>query len=264
MDYSQQEFLIAALVSDDDNMIKAYQSGDVYLHTAKLAGAVPKDATKKTHQKERDLFKSTVLGIQYQMGANNLAKKITNDTGEPCSVGQAEDLIETFKDSYPDFDRWRIDNIRDYQNDGYLKLPCGWTLWGDNDNFRSVGNFPIQGTGSSIMRLAVDLAFKRGLTVIYTLHDALYVEGDVGSETNTIHTLYECMQDAFQTILNTYIRIRLDPAIWSNDYSYRDVSFKSKYFPDVKGYGKYIDPRAIEDYNKFKKYFFKDDGLCDF
>ena len=51
--YAQQELFIAAVLSNDPNMIEAYQSGDPYLAFAKLAGAVPADATKETHGNHR-------------------------------------------------------------------------------------------------------------------------------------------------------------------------------------------------------------------
>ena len=63
LDYKQQEFGIAAALSGDPNMIKAYQTGDPYLTFAKQAGAVPADATKKNHPRERELFKTTALGV---------------------------------------------------------------------------------------------------------------------------------------------------------------------------------------------------------
>jgi hypothetical protein len=43
-DYGSQEFLIAALMSEDLNMQQSYASGDPYLAFAKLAGSVPSDA----------------------------------------------------------------------------------------------------------------------------------------------------------------------------------------------------------------------------
>ena len=69
VDWSQQEFGIAAARSGDANMQAAYRSGDPYLALAKQAGAVPADATKATHKNERELFKTCVLGVQYGMEA---------------------------------------------------------------------------------------------------------------------------------------------------------------------------------------------------
>src|SRR5262249_13114424 len=49
VDWSQQEFGIAAALSGDATMQAAYLSGDPYLAFAKQAAAVPEDATKTTH-----------------------------------------------------------------------------------------------------------------------------------------------------------------------------------------------------------------------
>ncbi len=50
LDWSQQEFGIAAAFSHDANMLEAYRSGDPYLAFAKQAGAVPDHATKTITQ----------------------------------------------------------------------------------------------------------------------------------------------------------------------------------------------------------------------
>lgn len=60
-DFGSQEHLVAAILSGDKKMVEAYKSGDVYLALAKLAKAVPQDATKKTHAAERDRFKSSCI-----------------------------------------------------------------------------------------------------------------------------------------------------------------------------------------------------------
>jgi DNA polymerase-1 len=60
IDWTQQEFGIAAALSGDANMLAAYQSGDSYLAFAKQACAVPQDATKATHGAQRELFKQCV------------------------------------------------------------------------------------------------------------------------------------------------------------------------------------------------------------
>ena len=57
-------------------MKQAYASGDPYLEFAKLAGAVPPDATKKSHLKERALYKKTVLAVNCEMGDESLADRI--------------------------------------------------------------------------------------------------------------------------------------------------------------------------------------------
>jgi DNA polymerase I len=68
VDWSQQEFGIAAALSGDHRMTEAYLSGDPYLAFAKQAKAVPEHATKHTHPAKREQFKQCVLAVQYGMG----------------------------------------------------------------------------------------------------------------------------------------------------------------------------------------------------
>src|SRR6516225_7579428 len=100
IDWSQQEFGIAAALSGDRAMQDAYQSGDPYLAFAKQAGAVPEDATKETHGPTRELFKQCVLGVQYGMEAESLAARI----GQPVFV--ARDLLQAHRDTYRTFWDW--------------------------------------------------------------------------------------------------------------------------------------------------------------
>src|SRR5262249_47338199 len=69
VDWSQQELAIAAALSGDRKMMAAYESGDFYLTFAKMAGAVPRDATKKSHPREREQFKAVALGVLYGLSA---------------------------------------------------------------------------------------------------------------------------------------------------------------------------------------------------
>ena len=51
IDWSSAEFGIAASLSGDQAMKAAYSSGDPYLTFAKMAGAVPSEATKTSHRR---------------------------------------------------------------------------------------------------------------------------------------------------------------------------------------------------------------------
>jgi hypothetical protein len=64
IDWSQQEFGIAAFLSGDQAMTRAYLTGDPYLEFAKQAGAVPQDATKQTHGAIGELYKQCTLALR--------------------------------------------------------------------------------------------------------------------------------------------------------------------------------------------------------
>ena len=276
-DYGSQEFLISALVSKDENMLWAYESGDVYLAFAKLAGAVPMDGTKDEYKKERDLFKATTLGVSYLMTKVGLAAKLSADTGRKVSEEEAQELIDLFYSSYPDFAIWQKTAIENYiKKKEKIKLEDGWYMFTDNDNFRSAANMPIQGRGAAAMRKAVEFCWEEGLNVIFTLHDAIYIEYD-SDDVTAMDKLYDCMLRGFIHYFEdkkAASLIRLDGKVWSPDYTSDNLlldsySKKNKktgeletFYEFVTAKGKrisaseiFIDERALGEYKQFSKYF---------
>ena len=259
IDYGSQEFFIAALLANDENMIEAYLSGDVYLAFAKLVGMVPPDGTKSQYNKERDVCKSTTLGISYLMSKFGLAIKLSQDTGEEWDEDMAQGMIDEFYSAYPDLKDYQERLIEEYADCGKIRLPCGWTMWGDNENFRSVTNVGVQGTGASIMRKAVDLAVEKGLYIPFTLHDALYCEYNIGDEEKTFSALSDSMREAFafyfQDKRDLALQIRLDPFAWSPDYVNVDE------ICGVPVGSLYLDKRGQREYEEFKIYFESDNNV---
>lgn len=259
IDYGSEEFFLSGLRSRDANMIQAYLSGDPYLAFGKTSGQIPRHGTKETHKAQRDACKSTVLGISYLMTRIGLAIKLTADTGRKWSEDEAQEQIDLFNDTFADYYDYQQDLMDSYQEQGFLALPCGWHLWGDNDNHRSFTNADIQGTGASIMRKAVDLYYeKTGEKIMFTLHDALYIEGDQGREKELIIALRDAMREAFvfyapQGLKDVASQIRLDPFAWGRHFP-KEGEIK---LGDMKvPVGRlYIDERSLVDYNKFKQYF---------
>lgn len=283
IDYGSQEFFISALQSEDNEMIAAYLSGDVYLAFAKTAGMVPEEGTKKSHKKERDVCKGTVLGISYLMTKFGLAIKLSQDTGDEWTEDDAQEMIDKFDEAYPDFKQFREFTLDVYEQYKFIRLGDGWYMFGDNDNFRSVANCYIQGTGAAIMRQAVDNCYERQVQVLKTNHDALYMLGKVGRDEHKVKEMAEAMKDAFVKYSPDHLKqyaeqIRLDPFAWSPDFTESNKNLKVKRTPikdkDGKETGKFevdlsfmsgdmevpcdslhIDERAQDDYDRFSKYF---------
>lgn len=259
-DYASQEYLLAALIAKDKKMHQSYASGDPYLAFAKLAGAVPKDATKKSHAETRDLYKTITLGVSYLMGSVGMAKRLTAQ-GIATTPDEAQELINQFDDVYSGYADWKKDVLLEYEIDGKLQAPCGWTMFGDNGNFRSVCNFPIQAFAASIMRKAVELSQDAGLDVILTLHDALYIE--CGSKPHEIREAVIKFRGAMYDAFIYYFRdtdefegscdIRLDFDCWSPDWDGQQLRVDG--LLDVNVDRLYIDKRSEKEYEKFSKYF---------
>lgn len=255
IDYASQEFLIAALLSEDTDMVKAYASGDVYLAFGKQAGFIPPEGTKKSHAKERDIFKQLVLGVSYDMSDLGLALRLSQITGQQWTKEKAGELIDTFYETYPEYADWKKDIAIEYFEENKLSLKDGWTMLGDNDNRRSVGNYPVQGAGAAIMRKAVALAQDYGIDLIFTLHDAIYAEID--SYDPVAPTLLgQCMVEAFMWYFDDVKEsrlIRLDGFQWSHDYKEKMPEFQT-FFP-IKFSQRYVDSKGEKDLNTYKEFF---------
>ena len=171
IDYSQQEFGIAAAFSGDLAMQKAYESGDPYLAFAKQAGAVPEDATKESHEVERDQFKECVLAVQYGMGEDALAMRI----GQP--VARARRLLILHRQTYATFWKWSDACLDEAVLNRRLWAAYGWPNHvGESFNPRSLRNFPMQANGAEMLRLASILLTEAGIHVCAPVHDALMIE----------------------------------------------------------------------------------------
>jgi hypothetical protein len=199
VDWEQQEFGIAAALSGDRNMLRAYESGDPYLELAKQAGAVPPDATKESHDETRDLFKTCVLGVNYSMGAASLARRIKKP------LAYARELLGAHQQVYRDYWRWAQCVQDEAMLTGRLRTVLGWQVnVGPDANWRSLRNFPIQAAGAELLRMAACLATERGVRVVALVHDAVLVEAAEGEIDLAVCRAREAMDEASRLILGGF------------------------------------------------------------
>ncbi|MGD0661676.1 MAG: DNA polymerase [Syntrophorhabdales bacterium] len=216
VDWEQQEFGIAAALSGDERMAEAYNSGDPYLTFAKQAGAVPKDATKESHPKERELFKLCALGTQYGMGSRSFSQRIR----QPHIVGQ--ELLRLHRETYRTFWRWS-DSAQDAAMlGGKLWTVFGWTIHlSGNINPRPLRNFPMQANGAEVLRLACCFATEEGIRVCAPVHDALLIEAPLGELDETIAATQEAMARASALVLGGF-RLRSEAKVVRYPDRYED------------------------------------------
>jgi hypothetical protein len=199
IDWSQQEFGIAAALSGDQAMRDAYTSGDPYLAFAGQAGAVPPDATKASHPEVREQFKACALAVQYGMGAEALAVKI----GQPSF--RARELLNLHKRTYRDFWNWSDSALDTAMLKGSLPTVFGWRLHtGANASPRSIQNFPMQANGAEMLRLACCLVTEQGIRVCAPVHDALLIEAPLAELDETVKHTQKLMAEASQIVLDGF------------------------------------------------------------
>jgi DNA polymerase-1 len=199
IDFAQQEFGIAAALSEDPAMMAAYRTGDPYLAFAKQVGLVPKDATKATHGPQRELAKQVLLAVQYGMGDRALADRVG------VSPARGAELLRLHEQAYRKFWKWSRAAVDHAMFKGSLHTALGWHVNVRTDaNPRSLANFPMQGNGAEILRLACCLGVGRGVRIAAPVHDAVLVSAPINTISDTVRTMRAAMAEAASQVLGGF------------------------------------------------------------
>lgn len=199
-DFSQIELRVAALLSRDRDMIRAYsRQQDLHrLTAAAIAGIAPDAVTKE----QRQAAKAVNFGNLYGQGAKGLARTAWNSYGATMTEQEARHALRRFDAAYPSLAAWKRQQVRmanerrqvctvrglirdfDAQGTGYL---AGEAV-----------NVPVQGSAAEIMletltRLPAALR-PSGATLSHNVHDELVIEADAGCADRAAAALAESMR----------------------------------------------------------------------
>lgn len=184
-DYSQIELRLLAHVSEDENLLAAFNEGiDVHTQTAsKVFGVAPDEVTKDMRRKA----KAVNFGIVYGQSKYGLAKSIN------VSVNEAEEFINKYFEHFP-----KVREYMDYEKEFVTQNGYVETIYGrrrylgaelESTNFqirefaqRAAINQPLQGTAADLVKMAMIEVDKRlssaGLKtkMVLQVHDELIFE----------------------------------------------------------------------------------------
>lgn len=183
-DYSQIELRVLASMSEDENMISAFQSGaDIHTATAAQVFGLPIDMVTPIL---RSRAKAVNFGIVYGIGAFSLSKDIG------VTRKEADTYIKSYLATYPKVASYMENTINDAKLNGYVTTLFGRRrylpeLSSSNGMLRAFGervarNAPIQGTAADIIKLAMIKVFETlkekvpSANLILQVHDELIVE----------------------------------------------------------------------------------------
>lgn len=199
-DYSQFELRLAAILSNDTNLIADFNQGiDIHTKTASEAFNVPMDQVTKS---ERRAAKVINFGILYGMSAKGLSD------AAKMPIKEAKEFIDNyFKLRAPI--KNKLDSILEQAKEkGYVETYYGRrrpTPDVKSSNFlirqaaeRAAENMPIQGTEADLMKramIAANKALPQNADLIMQVHDSLIVECDKKIATTVAATLKEIMEN---------------------------------------------------------------------
>ncbi len=180
-DYSQIELRILAHISQDENLIGAFNAGkDIHKATAALIYGVSEE---EVDSQMRDLAKRVNFSIVYGLSAFGLAKDLN------IPMEQAQAFIEAYFTRYPKVKEYIDHSIKACQMDGFVTTILGRRRYIPEINNRNQAirgfaqrqavNTPIQGSASDLIKLAmieIDQAIEKDdfkSQMLIQIHDEL-------------------------------------------------------------------------------------------
>jgi len=200
-------------------MWRAYESGDPYLQFAKDTGLAPQDATKASHEAIRDRCKAIVLGVQYGMSAYGVAQRAG------IMVAEARELLQLHREHYRVFWTWAKQNVESVLAGGTLSTPMGWQFrqgYGTDGNPRSILNWPMQSTGTDILRLSCVRLMEARVKICAPVHDAILIEAPLESLDAQVELARGIMEQACRDLLGGR-SCRVDVDLIKSPERYRDM-----------------------------------------
>ncbi|MDR0984223.1 MAG: DNA polymerase I [Ruminococcus sp.] len=205
-DYSQIELRILASMSDDANMLSAFENGiDIHTLTASQIFGISTDSVTK---EMRTSAKAINFGIMYGMGEFSLSK----DLG--ISVATAKNYIRSYLDRFPNVSEFMDKTVKNASETGFVHTLLGRKrfipeLLSSNKQVQAAGkriamNTPIQGTAADIIKIAMVNVHRRlaeegtDAKLLLQIHDELLIESSFSDCEKAKQILKQEMEQAFK------------------------------------------------------------------
>ncbi len=203
-DYSQIELRVLAHLSEDEQLIKAYQQNeDIHRITASQVFHVPFEEVTPLQRRNA---KAVNFGIVYGISSFGLSQDLS------ISKKEAAEYMERYFETYPGIKVFLNKTVEEAKEKGFIRTMFGRIrpipeLSSSNFMQRSFGervamNSPIQGTAADIIKIAMirvhDRLIKEKLNsrLILQVHDELLVETAEEEKEQVAAILKEEMQGA--------------------------------------------------------------------
>jgi DNA polymerase-1 len=187
-DYSQIELRIAAHISGERRMLRAFRTGeDLHLLTATNLTGKPGSAVTK---EERKRAKAVNFGFLYGMYPRKFQSYAFESYGIEVSLSEAELARQQYFEMFPELTPWHERQKRVANNLHYITSPLGRVrhlpdiLSSDNsvrmEAERQAINSPVQATASDLMLFSMvklrDELNPQEAFIVGTLHDAIFLQ----------------------------------------------------------------------------------------
>lgn len=213
-DYSQIELRVLAHVSDDENLIHAFNNDqDIHTRTASEVFGIPMDEVTSL---QRSRAKAVNFGIMYGLSDFGLSRDIKTSRKE------AKTYIDNYFARYSGVKNYLDNAIEDAREKGYVKTIMNRIRFipeikSSNRNVKMLGerlamNTPIQGTAADIIKIAMINVYNRikkeklKSRLILQVHDELVLE----AHNDEIETLKTLVRDEMENAVKLSVKLTVD------------------------------------------------------
>ncbi len=221
LDYSQIELRLAAHISEDPGMIKAFKNHED-IHTA-TAAAINQVEIKDVTKDMRRAAKAVNFGILYGQGPHGLSQSAD------IPYGEAQEFIANYFSAYKKVREYIDATLTNARKKGYVETLLGRKRYLPEINAsnamirksaeRMAINMPIQGTAADMIKMAM-IEINKMLAKKYTgkismllqVHDELIFEG----EEKILRQARSEIQKIMQEVLRLKVPIEVDAKIGDN------------------------------------------------
>lgn len=212
-DYSQIELRLAAHLSQDKNLIKAFKNQQD-IHTA-TAAAINQVELEKVTKQMRRAAKAINFGILYGQGPHGLSQ--TAD----IPYEEARDFIDRYFATYTGIKKYIDLTITQAQAKGYVETLLGRKRFLEDINAKNMQirraaermaiNTPIQGTAADMIKLAMIkihnlIKDESNIKLLLQVHDELLFE----AKPNIVKTLAPKIKHIMENVLKLTVPIVVD------------------------------------------------------
>ena len=208
-DYSQIELRVLAHISEDENMIQAFNNGeDIHKQAASKVFNIPIEEVTK---EQRSSAKAVNFGIVYGISDFGLANQLG------VSNKKAKEYIEQYLNKYNGIKQFMDNIVESAKEKGYVETLFGRRRYipeikSNNYMVRQFGNrvamnTPIQGTAADIMKIAMINVYKTlkenkiNAKIVLQIHDELLLEVSNEDKEKAKDILKNCMENAIKLVV---------------------------------------------------------------
>ncbi|MED1918623.1 DNA polymerase I, partial [Bacillus thuringiensis] len=213
-DYSQIELRILAHISQDENLIDAFQKGmDIHTRTAMDVFGVSEEEVTSLMRRQA---KAVNFGIVYGISDYGLSQNLN------ITRKEAGDFIERYFDVFSGVKRWMDEIVQQAKADGYVTTLLNRRRYlpdirSSNFNLRSFAertamNTPIQGTAADVIKLAMirmqEAIEEKGLAsrMLLQVHDELVFE----VPENELEVMRKLVPEVMESALSLNVPLKVD------------------------------------------------------